>query len=451
MKQRDERRPAARRGGPGGQAIPVSGLIEGTISALNEFGDGVFKLRERTIKVARTLPGDRVRVRLPAGDRRFVYGELVKLLAPSPDRIDPGCEAFGAGCGGCQWLGLPYAGQLRWKDRILRELFRQRCPAVVRIDGIVAMDDPEAYRNKLSARNEAGRAVFMQEFGDRAIAPAACRVETPANQAFWQWLRGLDLPPDVLQIHARSVAAEAGAAVGIHLHVRRHGPQAAEFARRLMAGPEPASPAFAVAGVGASCREDYRLLGGIDCLEHRVDGLVFRIPHNGFFQTNYRQAGRLLELALARLAPRHDEALLDLYCGAGFFSLPLARRGRRVLGIESNSASVQGARANARLNGLANAEFLAADVAAGLAGLRAGDWPAVLLDPPRSGCEPEVLDGLLRLRPRRLVYVSCSPDTLARDLKVLVKGGYLPRACQPVDMFPHSFHCECVVSLDRAD
>jgi 23S rRNA (uracil1939-C5)-methyltransferase len=416
---------------------PSTETVEATVTGLNEYGDGVVQERGRVVKVARTVPGDRIVVRVPQDGRRYLYGELVKLARPSAKRVDPRCPAFTEGCGGCQWLQLDYAEQLHWKTRIVRDLLKQRCPVPIKVQDIIPMERPEAYRNKLSLRNEKGRLVFMQDFDGAVVAPEQCRVETLPNQAAWTFLRGLEAPPDLLQLHLRSAL---DGSVGACIFARQAGQPVRRFAEALLAGP--------FAGVGAQVRQEWIHLGGREYLEHRVMGMDFRIPLNGFFQTNYVQAEALLGLALSQLGAGPGERVLDLYCGSGFFSLPLARRAREVLGVENNAASVDTARDNARRNGVTNARFEADDVARALEDLRPGDWQAILIDPPRSGCEPAVLEHILRLAPRRLVYVSCSPESLARDLKVLLKAGWRAAFCQPVDMFPHSFHTETVVRLE---
>jgi 23S rRNA (uracil1939-C5)-methyltransferase len=413
---------------------------EGQIVAMNEFGDGEIHVRRRTIKVARTVVGDQIRVILPQSDKSYIYADLINLLKPSDKRVEPECSSFDKGCGGCQWLHFDYTEQLRWKTRILRDILKQRCPQPIRVNEIIPMDVPFAYRNKLSLRNINGHFANMQDFDNTVVAPVNCRVETVANQQARQILMPLTLPAGILQAHLRST--EDGS-IGLHLFVSRISPSIREFIRKI------SKEITGLVGIGVQVKEHYEVLWGRNYLEYSYSSLTYNIPLNGFFQTNYIQARVLCDLALRQLNSDKTDAVLDLYCGCGFFTLPIAKRARTVLGIENNAASTANAAANGTLNNIDNARFQTADVAASLATLKTGDWQLALLDPPRAGCDEAVIRELLRLSPRRIVYVSCSPSSLARNLKQLLAGSYIVSYCQPIDMFPHTVHMETVVTLNR--
>lgn len=424
----------------GAQTRNDKSLVDGQIVAMNEFGDGEIHGHRRTIKVARTVVGDQVRVRLPESDKSYIYGDLVKLLKPSEKRVNPACTAFDAGCGGCQWLHFDYAEQLRWKTRILREMLKQRLSTPIRVNEILSMEVPFAYRNKLSLRNINGRFANMQDFDDTTVAPENCRVETIPNQQARKILMSLKVPRELLQAHLRST--EDGT-IGVHLFVSLITPEVREFAKKIT------TEIKGLVGVGAQIGKKFELLSGKNFLEYRDNGLTYNIPLNGFFQTNYIQARRLRDIILEQLTHGNTDAVLDLYCGCGFFTLPIAKRARVVLGIENNAASTDNAAANAKLNGLGNVQFQTADVAVALRGLKTGDWQLALLDPPRAGCDETAMQALVRLSPRRIVYVSCSPSSLARDIKPLLAASYTVSYCQPIDMFPHTAHMETVIALNR--
>lgn len=419
---------------------PEPGQV-GQVVAMNEFGDGEIHGHRRTVKLARVVVGDQVRYSLPPGDKSYIYGELIKVIKTSEQRVDPQCKAFLQGCGGCQWLHFDYAEQLRWKTRILRDILKQRCPVPVKVHDIIPMEQPVAYRNKLSLRSEAGKLVNMQEFGDQAVSSAVCRVETLANQRARAVLVDLKPPRELLQVHVRS--SEQGE-LGICLFATSLSPAIREWVDDVQAKlPE-------LVGVGVQIGDQFSLLNGRDYLEYQAAGLAYQIPLNGFFQTNYSQAARLRELVIDQLAIGRGDSVLDLYCGCGFFSLPIARLARSVIGIENSATSTASAMANATRNGLTNIDFRTADTAAALQAFKPLQWQSILLDPPRQGCDAGALREILRLQAKRIVYVSCSPSALARDLKVLTAGGYLPRYCQPLDMFPHTAHMETVVTLVTA-
>jgi 23S rRNA (uracil1939-C5)-methyltransferase len=193
------------------------------------------------------------------------------------------------------------------------------------------------------------------------------------------------------------------------------------------------------------------LLAGRDHVREQIDGLTFQVSANSFFQTNTAQAERLFQLVLGFAELEGGETVFDLYAGTGAISLLLARRCRRVYGIELAQAAVDDAERNATLNAIANCTFLAGEVRFVLPSLIAQGVAAevVVADPPRAGFHPKALHALLRLGPARIVYVSCNPATLARDLGELVRGGYRLRWVQPVDMFPHTPHIEAVARLDK--
>lgn len=417
------------------------GILEGEITALNEFGDGVLRVKQRVIKVARTVPGDMVRVDVPDNDKRYVYGKLLGILEQSSRRVPPECTAFSKGCGGCQWLGLEYRTQLYWKQKIVQEILDQRAPVDVKVMPVKASEKSEAYRNKMSLRNVNGRLAFMQDFNDLALIPETCRVATIPLQRFYGLIREFRIPSDIEQVHLRST--DQGT-VGISLFAARLTDSVRDFALKLL----ETDPSL-IHGIGCLDHGVWTLLHGEGFMVHRAAGIDFTFPLHGFFQTNYELADMLLDLALVQLRVQKHERVLDLYCGAGFFTLPLARKAQEVLGIESVQASIEGARANAGANRIENCSFSQGDAGQALDAYESGRFDAVLLDPPRTGCDQRTLDNLIRLAPERMVYISCSVESLARDLKTLCAKDYRVTYCQPVDMFPYTAHIENVLTLVR--
>jgi 23S rRNA (uracil1939-C5)-methyltransferase len=416
---------------------PLKNIIEGQIVAMNEFGDGEIHGNRRTIKVARSVVGDQVRVKIPDSDKSYLYGDLVGLLKPSDKRVDPLCESFLDGCGGCQWLHFNYQEQLKWKTKILRDLLKQRLSTSVKVREIIPMEFPFAYRNKLSLRNVNGSFVNMQNFDEKTVVAKSCRVETEANQKVRAKLVTIKVPPDIQQLHCRSTP---DGSVGIHLFVTKVSKQVKEFS-------EYCSNNFpGCVGIGAQTRNSYELLYGKNFLLYSYKSLKYSVPLNGFFQTNYEQAEKLLEIVLEQLQGSKKDTALDLYCGCGFFTLPMAQQMKQVKGIENNAASTDNAQENAKDNKLNNIKFITGDASVVMRGLNRESFDCVLLDPPRAGCDEQVMCTLIALSPKKIVYISCSPSSLARDLKLLTKA-YDVTYCQPIDMFPHTSHMETVVTL----
>jgi 23S rRNA (uracil1939-C5)-methyltransferase len=192
-----------------------------------------------------------------------------------------------------------------------------------------------------------------------------------------------------------------------------------------------------------------RVLAGKNGITEKILGISFELDALSFFQVNTAQTEKLLQTVERFTGLTGKERLLDVYCGVGLFSLYLAGKAEKAIGIESAEEAVSRARFNAGLNNIRNTEFLCADAAEGVRGVIKAD--VVILDPPRKGCDPGLIASLLNLSPARIVYVSCNPSTLARDLKVLTAGGYAAVTVQPVDMFPQTSHIETVVRIDRKD
>lgn len=412
-----------------------TGQVPLTIASLNENGYGVGQKAGQTLTVARTVPGD-VAVVAPRTSSRWAAADLVKLLQPGPERVESGCAAFERGCGGCQWLHLDYKAQLEWKQKNFAAILRARANFKGTFLPIVAMDKPEGYRNKLSLKTANGRFVFVPESGE-ALAPRDCRVQTPALQKAWNALRNFKVAPGIEQAHLRSNAAGQ---VGIHVFASERPSLDAEL-RRLKETVD-------AVGLGATSRRGYRVLGDA-VLTQTIGGTVWLVPHNGFFQTNEPMAGALLQEVRRAAAVTDADRVLDLYCGAGFFGLALAGLAREVVGIDDNAQSIEAATAGAVRSAAGNARFLAGDLGAVLAGLETDRNETAIVDPPRDGLLPHALEALIARAPRRIVYVSCYPQSLARDLKALAQAGWKATSCTPVDMFPHTSHLEAVVTFER--
>jgi len=411
-----------------------------TITALNENGYGVGQKAGQTITVARTAPGDQVTIGPPHSAARWTSADLVKVVQAGPDRVDPRCAGFDQGCGGCQWLHLSPSAQTVWKEKNLTVLLRTRAGYKGKILPLVTLAQPEGYRNKLSLKTVAGRFVFVPETDDAPVAPPVCRVQTPALQAAWSALKGLKAPAGIDQVHLRSNAAGQ---VGLHAFVKDGTPG-------LDAGLKALGAAVPnLVGMGATGRSGYRNVSGDPALTQTIGPTSWLIPHNGFFQTNEPQAAVLLDLVRREARAGKADRVLDLYCGAGFFGLALAGTAKEVVGIEENPQSVAAAEASAQVSGLKNTTFLAGDLGAVLAGVDKVAGEIAVVDPPREGLLPRALEVLIARAPKRIVYISCYPPSLVRDLKALNAAGYRGLSCTAVDMFPHTSHLETVLTLER--
>ncbi len=364
-----------------------------------------------TVSAAFGLPGERVALEVWERRDDRAYGRVVRVLRASPDRATPPCPYFGS-CGGCQWQHATYEWQLAYKRDLVAARLAETGFAGVPVEP--TLPAPAAYGYRNHARFSIGR-----KFGELGYT-------TRHRHRFFR----VDACPIVHPRINEILEATQGRAAGHQLAVR----VGARTGDLLVNPPQEG--------------DDLPYESGQTYLEEEVLGRRFRVSAAAFFQVNTGQAERLIGAARDLLDLRADDVLLDLYCGVGTFGLLLAPLVRRVIGVEESAAALKDAHHNAA--GLTNVEFLAGRTEDVLASL-SEPVDVVIVDPPRVGCRPGALTALIRLAPRRLVYVSCDPASLARDLRVLVDGGFTLQTVQPVDMFPQTAHIETVALLTYAD
>ena len=446
-------------------------VIDLTIDDLSNSGDGVGRWQDRVVFVANTVPGDRLRVRLTRVKPTYGYGKQLSILESSSERIRPACIVADK-CGGCQWQAVAYAQQLKTKERqVLSALQHIGGFETIPMQPILGAPTPLAYRNKAPyplARGTGGlvKAGYYRQGTHQIVNLNQCPiqheslnpllVDAKAAITSRQWslynekkhqgrLRHLSLRvghntgqtlltlvttgylPDVKE-QAEAWLARHSSLVGVCLNIN-------------------SQKGNSVFGDETHC------LAGQLYLEEIFLGLRLRIQPTTFFQVNTVQAEALVGIVLEQLDLQGNETVIDAYCGIGTLSLPIAQRAARCIGIESQTESVVQARQNAALNGLKNTDFFAGAVESLLLEIsaqQANPIDLVVLDPPRKGCDRTVLDSLLSLGPGRIVYMSCNPATLARDLKMLCShGAYCLTMVQPADFFPQTAHVECVVFLEK--
>ncbi len=429
-------------------------------------GRGVGRIDGYVVFVPDTAPGDRVRARLWRVHPAYAEADLVGVESPSALRTVPPCPHFGP-CGGCVWQHLGYADQLRAKESIVRESLAHLAGLRdVEVRPILAPADPWAYRNKMEFTFHPDGTLGLHRRGafDRIAPINTCLIQSAAaNEALRvvrDWADASGLSRYDARAHTgllRQVVIREGKRTGemmvALITTAPEVPAARDLAARLLAGgritsvllgvnPGP-SDGLPLAGVS--------VLAGHPYIHEHLAGLRFRIGLETFFQTNTAQAEQMIEVVDALAGMRGGETAFDLYCGVGTFSLALARRAARVYGLEIVPTAVETARENAALNGIGNAEFISGDVRRGLPDLlaRIGPPRLLVLDPPRSGAGSRVMRRVIAAAAPRIIYVSCNPTTLAPDLGDLVRAGYGIRTVQPLDLFPHTYHVECVVLLER--
>jgi 23S rRNA (uracil1939-C5)-methyltransferase len=439
-----------------------------TIDRLAYGGRGVGRLDGFVVFVPETAPGDRVRARLWRVKSGYGEADLVGIESPSHLRTAPPCPHFGP-CGGCIWQHLTYDAQAAAKEAIVREsLAHLGGLRDVEVRPIVRMAAPWYYRNKMEfSFHPDGLGLHRRGAFDRIVPIETCYLESPRTNIVLAEIDAFARASGLSSYDPRSrtgmlrqvVIREAKGTGEVMVALVTTAPALPGLrglADRLLAAvPEIVSVAH---GQNAGPSDGVPLTGvtivaGRPYIREILAGLTFRIGLETFFQTNTAQAEHLVAAVEAAADLRGQETVFDLYCGVGTFSLALARRAQRVHGIEIVAPAIEAARDNAVQNGLANVEFISGDVRRALPELveRAGRPGVLILDPPRSGAGGRVMRKVAAAGARRIVYVSCNPTTLAPDLKELIAEGYTVRYAQPLDLFPHTYHVECVVLATLAE
>jgi len=445
--------------------------LEVTIDDLAFGGEGVGRPDGYVMFVRGGLPGDRLRVQVTETRVRYGRGVIEEVLARSPHRVEAPCAYFGR-CGGCRLQHLAYPAQLAFKAKQVRDcLERLGDLGGFELRPILPAPEPYGYRNKMefTVAGTAGEPVVgLHEAHryDAVLDIERCLLQSETMNTLLdevrRQVRGRRLPVwDGLteQGLLRFVTLREGRRTGDAMvnivaaspDLETFGPVAERLKTRV---PSTASVVLNVNAKKASVAvgtEEHVLLGR-DHITESLGSVTFQVSANSFFQTNTVQAERLFALVEAACELGGEDTIVDLYSGTGAISLLLARGCRRVYGIEVAPAAVVDAVRNARANGINNCTFLSGEVRHVLPALIAEGVKAetVVADPPRAGFHPKALQALAALAPARIVYVSCNPSTLARDVGDLARRGYRLEWVQPVDMFPQTPHIEAVARLRRA-
>lgn len=424
-------------------------LLDVTIEKGVYRGLGLARHEGQVVFVPRALPGDRLRVRVGSLQRGYARAAVEESLAPAPGRRPSPCPSF-LRCGGCAYQELGYEQQLRLKEQVLRESL-ERAGVHWEREIPVRASPEEAWRTRasfqLQVREGALRLGLREEGTHRVVdLPRCLQISSAMNGAFRGLLAGLAERPGIAR-RIRDVDL-AESFDGRRLVAALEGDltvQEAAALASLVRGAPGLTGLGAVLGPRGGRR--FVLLHGDPYVEATILGIPLRSHVRSFFQANRFLAEELAREVL-ELTPAGGR-VLELYAGVGLFALPLARRAEEVLAVEINPTAVLDAEANRRAASLGNLRFHRADVLEGLSSwpVRAGE--RVVLDPPRSGAGTELVMAVASRAPESILYVSCDPPTLGRDLRTFAESGYRPDAVRAFDLFPDTFHLETVVRLAR--
>jgi 23S rRNA (uracil1939-C5)-methyltransferase len=440
-----------------------------TIDDIGVHGEGIGRIDGYTVFVEGALPGEKVRIRVSKAGRNHGYGKLLDIVVPSPDRVLPPCPYTGR-CGGCTLQHISYNRQLQFKTRRVRDALERIGKITgVTVHNTVGMDQPWRYRNKAQfpVRMEDGLLSigFFAPGSHDIVDIDRCLIQHKTGDNVIEIIRKFILKYNVPvydeQTHRgiiRHVVTRMGFKSGQLMVAIVTNGRNLPHSDKLVGLLTTNIPNITSIVQNINDRKTNVILGNENITlwgqGHIVDtlaGLTFKISPLSFYQVNPVQTEILYGKVMEYAALTGRETVIDLYSGIGTISLFLARNAGKVYGIEEVPQAVEDAWENAKLNHISNVEFItgkAEELIPKLvdSGLHAD---VVVLDPPRKGCEDEVLEALGHMIPQRIVYVSCNPATLARDLKFLTERGYKVEELQPVDMFPHTPHVECVTWIQK--
>ncbi len=441
-----------------------------TIEDVGTNGEGIGKHDGYTLFVNNTTIGDKALVKVMKAGKSYGYARLIELIQPSRYRVKPRCPIADK-CGGCQIMHMDYAKQLEYKeDKVRGCLTRIGGFKDIPMEPIIGMEEPYYYRNKSQypvGRNKEGKVIigFYAGRTHSIIDTEHCYIGVEVNTPIIEYLRSFiklyNIEPYNEEKHTgllRHILIRVGYRTGDVMVCLVINGKDIPHKKELVEG------LLQIQGMKSIClnintSETNVILGdkivelwGDSYITDYIGSVKYRISPLSFFQVNPIQTEKLYEVALEYADLHGNEIVWDLYCGIGTISLFLAQKAKQVYGVEIIPQAIEDARTNAKLNGIENVEFYvgaAEDILLEKYKEENISADVIVVDPPRKGCDQSLLDTILSIAPEKIVYVSCDPATLARDLKYLCESKYEIKRVKPVDMFGHSVHCEVIVKLEK--
>ena len=440
-------------------------IYEALISDYTSEGQGVAKVEGCAVFIPNAIAGERVLVRIEKAQKTWAAGKITEILEKSPHRVQRECP-ISASCGGCDFWHMDYEEETRLKAERVRQALNRIGGESLEEMPILSAPTCQGYRNKAQypVASKKGRAFagFFRAGTHQVVENARCRILPEETD------RVKDLVIDYVNQYRISVYdEEAHKGLLRHIYVRRGAVSGQILVCLVVNGrslPKPEAlierlknlPGFTTLVLSVNTKKGNTILGdefitiyGPGFIEDTLCGLSFRLSARSFYQVNHHQAQRLYEAAIAQAQITKADTVLDLYCGVGTITLCMAKAAGKVIGVEVIPQAVEDARDNAKRNGIENAEFFCGDAGQAALELEAKGIQAdvVVVDPPRKGLNADAIEALARFAPRRIVYVSCDPATLARDVALLKERGYHLKNTMAADLFPRCAHVESIVCL----
>lgn len=445
-------------------------LREVTITGMTAEGSGVGHIEGMVVFVPASAVGDELEVKILKVNKNYAFGKIERILYPSSNRTEIDCSVF-LQCGGCAFRHISYEEEKKVKEQRVKDAMKRIGGLeFLNIEPIIGAKNPDRYRNKAQypiGSDKEGNPIagFFAKHSHRIVNCNDCFLQpalfATSASVLLKWMRQYQIKPYdeqsgeglIRNLYVRQ-AKKTGEIMVCIVATDHRLPKEKELIEQFKA--EVPSVRSIVLNqnkektnvvLGKECR----VIWGKGYITDELCGLKFRISPKSFYQVNHDQAQTLYRIALSYAELKGNEVLLDLYCGTGTIGLTMAHSVKKVIGIEVVKEAVEDAKKNATDNGIDHAEFICADAAKGAAILKKrGIVPdIVLLDPPRKGCDDCLIDTVVSMEPKRIVYVSCDPATLARDLKLFYQKEYVPQKLTPVDLFPRTAHVESVCLLTK--
>ena len=451
--------------------LEIGSIKEVEIIDLNHMGQGVAKIDNFVVFVGGAITGDTVKIKITDIKKNYAKGGLISIIKPSEFRISASCIHFEK-CGGCQLMHMDYEEQLKYKrNRVINEFRRAKVSFGESIvNNTIGMEEPYRYRNKTafsvrSINNEIQIGPYEQGTYN-TVDISGCLIQSKEADNAVNAFKSL---MEKYNIAAYDQKTKKGTIGNIIIRNNRKNElmliivttsenfrNRDSFIRELIS----LIPDIKTIIQNINNKNTNLIMGARNIILHgdgilfdKIDDLTFAISPETFFQINPIQTEKLYRTAIEYASIGKDDICFDIYCGIGTISLMAAKNAKKVYGVEIVEQSIINARKNAKNNNISNAEFYAGNAESIVPKLYKQNIKAdiVIADPPRKGCEKEVIYTIINMAPKKIVYVSCDPSTLARDIKLLEEGGYRLMKAQPVDMFPWSVHVECVIGMQRKD
>ena len=416
------------------------------IHGLGSGGEGVGYHEGYTVFVDGALPGEEVEVELTEGRKRYGFARLLSVVKSSPDRVKPPCKLFGK-CGGCQIMHLSYPKQLEIKRQKIQDAFT-RIGHLPPCEVLPCLPSPMplAYRNKIQLPVQGARLGLYAKGSHDLVEVDTCKVHCDLGEGVYQIIKNLIRTAHIpLLRHALiKSAVHTNEVLVVLITSEKPSPPLRLLAEQILAKAPQVKGVVHNLHAGKEnviLGSAYHVLAGNGAIQERLCNLTFQISPASFFQVNPLQAENLYNKAVEMADVQPNDTVLDAYCGVGTLSLIFAKKAGKVIGVECVAEAIEDAKKNAAHNQISNASFVCANAE----NFSMPHADIFLLNPPRKGCEPSFLEGVKRLKPKTIIYISCDPATLARDLALL--SGYTIVSAQPFDMFPQTAHVECIVKL----